>query len=50
MCGDDCSKNLRGAQLVKEATKKPSFFADGIKKLVKLWNQCFGVEGNYVGK
>jgi hypothetical protein len=35
--------------LVKDATKK--LFSEGIKKkLVKCWNQCVEVEGDYVEK
>jgi histone-lysine N-methyltransferase SETMAR len=29
---------------------KNFFFSDGIKKLVKCWNRCVEVEGNYVEK
>jgi hypothetical protein len=32
----------------KNATK--NFFSDGIKELVKRWNRCFEVEGDYVEK
>jgi hypothetical protein len=40
-------KNWRGAKLVKDATKK--LFSDGIyKKIVKLWNQCLEVVGDYI--
>jgi hypothetical protein len=41
------SKIWRGAKLVKDATKK-LYFSDGIKKLLKRWNPCFEVEGDYV--
>jgi hypothetical protein len=35
--------------LVKDATKK--LFSDGIKKeLLKRWNRCLEVEGDYVEK
>jgi hypothetical protein len=34
--------------LVKDATMK--LFPDGIKKLVKVWNRCVEVEGDYVEK
>jgi hypothetical protein len=39
------SKNWGGAKFVKDATKKNS---DGIKRLVKDWNRCVEVEGDYV--
>jgi hypothetical protein len=41
-------KNLRGAKLVKEATKK--LFLMELKKHVKHWNRCVEIEGNYVEK
>jgi hypothetical protein len=34
--------------LVKDVTKK--IVSDGIKKLVKCWNRCVEVEGDYVEK
>jgi hypothetical protein len=34
--------------LVKDVTKK--FFSGGVKKLVKCWNQCIEIEGDYVEK
>jgi hypothetical protein len=41
----------RGAKLVKDATPPPpKKNSDGIKKLVKLWNRCVEVEGDYVEK
>jgi hypothetical protein len=42
------SKNWRGAKLVKNATKK--LFSDGSKKIVKRWNRCVEVEGDYIEK
>jgi hypothetical protein len=42
------SKNWRGAKLVKDVSKKT--FSDGIEKLVKRWNRCVEVEGDYVEK
>jgi hypothetical protein len=45
------SENWRGANLIKDTTKN-TFFPDGIKKkkLVKRWNRCVEVEGDYVEK
>jgi hypothetical protein len=40
---------MRDAKLVKAATKK-TFSSDGIKKLVKRWNRCVEVDGDYVEK
>jgi hypothetical protein len=34
--------------LVKETTKK--LFSDGVKKIVKCWNWCIEVKGDYVEK
>jgi hypothetical protein len=40
-------KNWCSAKLVKDGKKKNS---GGIKKLVKHWNRCVEVEGDYVRK
>jgi hypothetical protein len=37
-----------GAKLVKDATK--NCFPNGTKNLVKPWDRCVEVEGNYVEK
>jgi hypothetical protein len=42
-------KSWRSAKLVKDATKK-LFFLMELKKLLKRWNRCVEVEGDYVGK
>jgi hypothetical protein len=42
------SKNWRGAKLVKDATQ--ILFSVIIKQLVKRWNRCVEVEGDYVEK
>jgi hypothetical protein len=42
------SKIWRGAKLVKNATKE--LFSDGIKKVVKRWNRCVEVDGDYAEK
>jgi hypothetical protein len=39
----------RSAKLVKDATKK-TFFLTELSKLVKRWNWCFEIEGDYVEK
>jgi hypothetical protein len=31
-------------------SQQKTFFLDGIKKLMKSWNQCVEVEGDYVEK
>jgi hypothetical protein len=31
-------------------TQHKNFFSDGITKLVKCWNRCVEVEGDYVEK
>jgi hypothetical protein len=43
-------KNWRGEKLVKDVTKKTFFFSDGIKQLVKRWNRCVEVDGDYIEK
>jgi hypothetical protein len=43
-------KNCRVAKLVKDGTKKKLFFSDGIETLVKRWNWCVEVEGDYIEK
>jgi hypothetical protein len=42
------SKNWRGAKFVTDATKE--LFSDGLKKLLKRWNRCVEVEGDYLEK
>jgi hypothetical protein len=44
------SKNWYGAKLVKDASKKLFFLTELKKKIVKLWNRCVEIEGDYVEK
>jgi hypothetical protein len=37
-----------GAKLITDPSK--NLFSDGIKKLLKRWNRCVEVEGDYVEK
>jgi hypothetical protein len=43
------SKNWRCEKLVKDVTKGKNI-SGGIKKVVKLWNRCVEVKGNYIEK
>jgi hypothetical protein len=49
ICTGYCSlnKKKRGKQIYEQ--KKILFFKDGIQKLVKCWQKCFVVRGDYVG-
>jgi hypothetical protein len=42
------SKKWSDAKLVEDPVKKP--FSDGIEEIVKGWNRCVEVEGNYIEK
>jgi hypothetical protein len=55
VCNDASKFHLRRPFAVKVdtvqsllKTRSISFFSDGIKKLVKCWNRCVEVEGDYV--
>jgi hypothetical protein len=39
------ARRIRGS---KSLSKEKDFFKDGIQKLVKCWQKCFVVRGDYV--